>query len=795
MPVFITNTVHIQRYANAVYGIQVGSATMAQVDKDITSLGGIDKALNAYYAGSGQSNATVAANIVKNVGIVAGGTITAQAVTDATAYVLAQLNANKGNEGSTIKGILNSFGTMTADAVYGAAATKFNADVDNALAYTGSTDVAVGSVVSANAFTLTADVNMFVGGAGADVFGATNATLQSFDTVNGGAGHDKLVLSLAGDYTGGASITNIEEIVVTTDGSTRTTSLAGVAGVTTLTSASSGHTAVFTGVGAIVTANVSGSATGATITYADAATSGTADAMTLNLSRATGGTVTLNNTTLTTTNAGIETLNIVSSDAANTITLVTGASGATASLGTINVSGTQNLSLTTSTNVTTSATKIDASALTGTFTVAGLGSGSHTVTGGSAGDTFNFGANLSNGDVINGGGGTDTLGSNGAAFAAATTTSRPTVTSIETLFVIDDLAATATTIDTSVFGAITNIRIADQISTDAAAMQFNNLTAAASGSSNSIRFEGNVGATTGTYGFDISGASVAGNENAVTLDMRGVATTATSTFTLSGVETITIDTTNATGAKTFNLTDTSLKSLIVKGAQSVDVDGAGLSAGVTSVDASGLTGTAGLNVALSTSNGSGAIITTANGNDLVAGSQLADKITLGGGDDSVTGGLGADSINVGSGTDTVLLTATGQTGVVTAMPANGGTLTLTLGTYDVITGMGNGDVINLGGNSYTATGTANADSDTFGTAVAVATLTANGATYVRGGYNGDTGVFTRNDTGADTIIIFDANAATNATSYETIVLVGTAVTSIANAESGTSDTFNLTLTV
>ena len=226
MPAFITNTVHIQRYADAVYGVQVGSATLAQINQDIISLGGIDKALNAYFAGAGQTNATVAANIVKNVGIVVGGTITAAAVTDATAYVLGQLNANKGNEGATIKNILNLVGNLTADPIYGAAAVKFNADVDNAIAYTGASDFAIGSVVSSGAaFTLTTGVdtptnatlvNGVIDFAGGNLVGAAS-TLNAGDRITGTSGTaDTLNVTLQntnGTGIGAGTQTAVQQVI------------------------------------------------------------------------------------------------------------------------------------------------------------------------------------------------------------------------------------------------------------------------------------------------------------------------------------------------------------------------------------------------------------------------------------------------------------------------------------------------------------------------------------------------------------------------------------------------------
>ena len=66
---FPTNAAQVQAFAGALYGVQVGSATMAQVTADITAAGGLNNALNAYYTASFGSakvadvGDTVAANI------------------------------------------------------------------------------------------------------------------------------------------------------------------------------------------------------------------------------------------------------------------------------------------------------------------------------------------------------------------------------------------------------------------------------------------------------------------------------------------------------------------------------------------------------------------------------------------------------------------------------------------------------------------------------------------------------------------------------------------------------------
>jgi hypothetical protein len=150
---FRTNALKVQAFAGALFGIQVGTTTMTQVNADITSNGGLANTLNGYYASSfgGVANATVAATVAANLGL------TGDALASGTAYITAQLNgAAASARGSVISNILDQFAALSSDATFGAAATAWNAKVDAASAYTGTNNVAIGSVVST--FMLTAGV-------------------------------------------------------------------------------------------------------------------------------------------------------------------------------------------------------------------------------------------------------------------------------------------------------------------------------------------------------------------------------------------------------------------------------------------------------------------------------------------------------------------------------------------------------------------------------------------------------------------------------------------------------------
>ena len=165
---FPTNANQVQAFAGAMYGIQIGSVTMAQVTSDISAVGGLTAALNGYYAYSfgGVATSTVAATVAANLGL------TGSALTEGVAYVTAQLNAAApAARGAVIASTLNLFAGLASDATFGAAATAWNTKVNAAASYTGTTDVAIGTVVVSSAdtaFTLTTGTNNFTGTTGND---------------------------------------------------------------------------------------------------------------------------------------------------------------------------------------------------------------------------------------------------------------------------------------------------------------------------------------------------------------------------------------------------------------------------------------------------------------------------------------------------------------------------------------------------------------------------------------------------------------------------------------------------
>ncbi|WP_432743318.1 hypothetical protein ABXJ76_01150 [Methylobacter sp. G7] len=711
----VTTQTIIARNAGALYGVAIGSTLMNQlVAQASVSTSSTDALLNQVYVQSVGTTptTTVAATLIANLNITG-----ATAIKQATDYIVAVLNANSPSfRGAAVNDLLDLFVGLTNDANFGAAATAYNTKVANAEAYAlvaGNVanvrfpDVSSGTDVGTT-FTLTTGIDTIVGTAGNDTIQTLQANFGALDTIDGGAGTDTLVVSTTGNLTlTAAQVRNVENLSFNATGAT-TVSLAGLTGVTSITNNASSAALIVgettNAVAAVGAVNVLNTAQATTIVYSDAAVLGATDAVTLTVSGVTvNAAVNINSTTANA--SGVETINLVSTGTANAITLTSNDTATTR----VNISGSTAVTLALGGNVTTTATTIDASAATGAVTISGFGTAAHTVTGGTGADRFQFVGELGATDLINGGAGVDTLSANAATLAAFATANR--VTNIETLEIANDATNTATVINAAIFGAINNVRIADQGDTDAAAITFNGLTAAATGSNN-IRFDGDLGATTGLYTFNITDATNGGVANAVTLDMRGGVTTATSTIALAGVESVTIDTTNATGVQTFNLTDTALTSLIVTGGQSVNVSGAALGTVVGTVNASALTGTAFLNVALSQASVTGAVIVGSNGADVIVGTQLADTITGGNGTNTITGGAGVDTINLVQTTaaiDTIKISIAGLLGV----------------DRDIITGFRSGattgDVFNFNSGVATLTGT-----DNFGSAASLQTVSATG---------------------------------------------------------------------
>ena len=332
-----TNAAQVQQFAVALYGIKVGTATMAAVQADITNVGGLNKALNAYYTASFGSSTTaaVAATVAANLGL------TGTAATDAAAYITAVLNGTSASaRGEAIQGVLNLFSTLTSNATFGAAATAWNTKVEAAIAYTGAGDAAVvaGAAVDGSAFTLTTGVDTFVGTAGNDSFVASNTTLTLLDNLSGGAGTDTLAITDASataftlpvttsTFAGieNFAITHIADATAATDAVTADLSNVADARSVTIVNGGSTPNVTVTGSGNLTSVTIDGGAAAGAVgvaTIADAGTDGLSTADKISTITLTGitGVGTLSSEALTTLN-----LNAAAGVATNTDTVATDA--------------------------------------------------------------------------------------------------------------------------------------------------------------------------------------------------------------------------------------------------------------------------------------------------------------------------------------------------------------------------------------------------------------------------------------------------------------------------------------
>ena len=242
MTIIANSAVIITRFANALYGFQLGKLTYDAVQADV-GRAGLDATLNGYYQSSfgTLSNAQVTTKLLANLGIVAGANgLTADNVAAASGYILGQLNgATAANRGAVVKNILDLWANIGDDtglgATYGAAASAWNAQVSNGMEYTAghAADAPVNNNAVQGTFNLTngsdtATANIFnstlvYNPAGTDRINA----LQSEDVLTGTGTNPTLNATLGNANDNGAStvtptLKGIETINLSVTGNTAT---------------------------------------------------------------------------------------------------------------------------------------------------------------------------------------------------------------------------------------------------------------------------------------------------------------------------------------------------------------------------------------------------------------------------------------------------------------------------------------------------------------------------------------------------------------------------------------------
>jgi Ca2+-binding RTX toxin-like protein len=672
---FPTNANQVQAFAGAMYGIQIGSATMAQVNNDILAAGSLTSALNSYYTASFGSvaTATVAATVAANLGL------TGDALNEGKAYITAQLNAAAPNaRGAVIANTLNLFAGLASDATFGAAATAWNTKVDAAAAYTAATDVAIGTVVTTNnVFALSTGTDSgasFTGSAGSDTFNgsyigdfATGTSVTPGDNLVGGAGTDTLNIAISGTITTGAAetinaltLSAIENVMVSNfdlqegaagddhviDMSTAT----GVAKVGLTSSAATGDTS-FINLANVVASEMAG-AGDLEVRYQSTLLTGLADEVSLTLKSIGTSAASVDYLTYNGAATGVaETLSITSSTATNYLTI-----NASNDHKTINVAGDKELRITNT--LDTTVTKVDASASTGGIQLI-AGVSNINVIGGSGNDVIDMVGTLTTSDTIDGGAGIDTLAINDPATLVASLK----VTNIEGVRLN---ATSATAYDLSFVAGTTSVEF--RSNGDAAITSSN----AAEGTAVVISAD-----NTNTITHGVKDAANAGTTNAVTVTVDH-STNETDvdlgTLAVAGIETLSIVSSGVTTASTLaqaaggarddvnsiaTLTAASTTKLNLSGSTALVLAATGgtLTA-LTAIDASGMTGSlvltnrAGATAATTITGGSAADqITGRSSTDNIAGGAGNDSLVGSGGNDTISGDAGNDTVTGGSGND------------------------------------------------------------------------------------------------------------------------------------------------
>ena len=505
----------------------------------------------------------------------------------------------------------------------------------------------------------TTGLDSLTGTAGNDTFIGDNNTLTA-DTLNGGNGADKLIITNAGaSYSSVPTLTSIETLQVTDAGSTAGASfnLINSTGITKIVNSGSTNASAaaltFNNLAAIVDLEINSTSgqVNETVGYVAAAVAGTTDIQKVSLSSATMGTLTV---------AGVETMAFTAVAGNTTIAAV-----AAAAMTKATIEGSGNLTIT---GALTGATTIDASTATGAVKVQADATKNVAFTGGTGADTINMDVGLTSADTLNGGAGTDTLRL--ATQATFAVTAQTNVTNFEALQI--DAASTGT-LDLSLYGATNAFKTVtlgtggiDQVGLVAG--QTVAITKGVTGSAITVDLDNATNAGTGSFALASDSAA-----DTLTLALRntditnGATTNVMTAFTAAQIEALTITANKAViagatidTADTLNLATLSAAvatSLVLSGntAMSIGTAGSTLTA-LTLVDAAAATnditlGT--LAMAFGTAN-TGATVNTGAGNDFVSlnvgVAGVLKAVDLGGN----TGATGADTLALSSATGTGL---------------------------------------------------------------------------------------------------------------------------------------------
>jgi len=462
----------------------------------------------------------------------------------------------------------------------------------------------------------------------------------------------------------------------------------------------------------------------------------------------------------------------------------------------------------------------------GVDTITLAAAGAVSVDAGAGNDLIDITNTITSTDTISGGDGTDTM----IIDSAASSTTAANVSGIETIRIDTaglavDLSAypstsnTITRVDTNVAGAHTISGASANVATLGIGI---NSGAATTSFARTTDTSADTLAVSVTGGVTLNQLTASHEETlTVSSSNTGAATITTLvaadlvTLNISGAGNVSIptatsdilDTINITSSGTVNVGGTASSSLSLSTINASGSSGNITVAGGSSLDV--ITFTAGTGTANITG-GNGADILTAGsaaatlsggaGIDSITGGVAADSLSGGAGNDIISSGDGADTVTGGTGTDTITLGSGNKIIVIDDAGESATTTTLTsvngaisVAGADVITGANAGDIIRLASvDNYDAIVTATNTLTDFSSVVSTSALVQNGALALRGVYSSSGGTFSSSSSGTDTLLVFDADDAANAQTYNAIILKGLSNVTV-SASLSAANTVDLTI--
>ena len=709
--------------------------------------------------------------------------------------------------------------------------------VANAVAAGNSVDTA------GETFTLTTAADSVTGTAGNDTIVAVPTTLTVGDSVNGGDGTD--TVSYSADVSGAVSIagfsfTDTEVLHVNlTDGDTTAAHAhsfnmlnAGinnlkVSGLSTTTQ-SDGATFINVAAGSTLELNNS-TDVDLNATYVAAATSGTADSVSVTVNGATATTAADGILTIAT---GFETININATGSASSLGDVV-----TSSATTMNITGDQNLTIgAAGTGLDESLNVVDASAFTGNLSIVTVDDTSTpdagtvdatdiTITGGSGNDTLNLVANGADNEIaVNGGAGNDTVTVGQILSNAGATTAGDSLDGGDG----DDILAGDVDLFDAAAGftgavALTGVSAFETLSLSGFAAEANTVNVAnissdittvaitsATGGNTTINF-----GTAGSYTVNVGGAAAILDSDTLTVDAGGTGTSdaltiantnlatgtaqigaANTSIVTTDFETVTINTgsySTATAQLLNTINVGTANALVLTGSNPLTttattgiitaktIDASGMSGALTmgAAAASGVTTITGGSAADTLLGDASSTINGGGGNDTITGGTGNDTLNGGAGDDTITNGTGTDTINGGDGADTIVIA--GNLSTLDVIDGGDGTDTLSVT---------NASLTTLQGMTLSEANAFNANLTSVETLLVSDTLDTTGDSFDLGYVDDITTVTIGALNGAQTLAGFDSGNTLNLTAA-----TGAGLTvSVNNAATGTADVMNINLT-